>query len=391
MNPRHVKNKLSLSRRSFKWRMARLTFAFATLLTVSSLAQPAMAQQFTIYLGTSTSPLSQGIYRSTLDNLTGQLSVPELVAEAKNANFLAVNPNGRTLYSVLESDAAVASWAIGDDKKLTLLNTQPSGGSGPCHVWIDSTGKTVFVANYGGGSVSAFPVQEDGSLGASSSFSQHVGNGPHTRRQEKAHAHGIYTDPTNKFVYACDLGTDEVRIYRFDASKSTFVPAEMPAARVPAGGGPRHLAFGPNDTVYVNNELTLSITAFKRDSTTGALTEIQTISTIPEGASIKGVSTSEISVHPSGKWLYVSNRGRDTITHYNINTDGQLTWVEEVATPTEPRSFALSPNGEWLVVGGQKNNKVVSYRVDKASGRITPTGKEVTLGAPVCVLFAPAF
>jgi 6-phosphogluconolactonase len=216
----------------------------------------------------------------------------------------------------------------------------------------------VLVANYGGGSIASLPVREDGSLGERSAFVQHTGNGPNPQRQEKPHAHSIYTDPTNKFVYSCDLGTDEIKIYRLDASVGTLTPANPPAAKVPPGGGPRHLDFHRNGFVFVNNEMSMSVTAFERDATTGALTEIHTVPTLPEGVSKEG-------------------------------TDGKLTLVEHVSTPKEPRGFAISPDGKWLVVSGQKDNTVAVLQIDAATGKLKATGQTVEVGAPVCVLFAP--
>ncbi|HEX8235746.1 MAG TPA: lactonase family protein [Abditibacteriaceae bacterium] len=361
---------------------------FALLITLG-FSKAIMAQQYTVYFGTYTGPQSKGIYRSTLDAASGQLSAPELVAEAKNPTYLALSPDGRYLYAALEAGSgAVGAWSIGADGKLTALNQQPSGGDGACHVWVDATGKNVLVANYGGGSIASLPVREDGSLKEHSAFVQHTGSGPNAQRQDKPYAHAVYTDETNTFVYACDLGTDEVKIYRFDAGAGTLTPNDPPSAKVPAGGGPRHLSFHRGGFVYANNEMGMSVTAFKRDATSGALTEIQTVPTLPEGASKRGTSTAENFVHPSGKWLYVSNRGHDTIVVYSIGADGKLILVEHAPTPKEPRGFAISPDGQWLLVGGQKDNTVAVLRIDAATGKLKATGQTVEVGAPVCVLFA---
>jgi len=350
--------------------------------------KPAMAQH-TIYFGTYTGPLSQGIYRSTLDEATGQLSAPELVAGAKNPSFLALSPDGQALYAALESDgSAVGAWAIGADGKLSALNQQPSGGEGACHVWVDATGKNVLAANYGSGSIACWRVREDGSLGERSAFVQFTGSGPDANRQQGPHAHSIYTNAANNLVYACDLGTDQVHIFGFDAARGTLSPNDPPASKVPAGGGPRHLALGRGGFAYANNEMGLSVTAFKIDAVTGALTELQTVPTVPQDAPRAGVSTAEIFVHPTGKWLYVSNRGRDTIAVFAIGEDGKLSPVQEVATPREPRGFALAGDGRWLVVGGQKDNRAQAFRIDAATGRLQASGQAVEVGAPVCVLFA---
>jgi 6-phosphogluconolactonase len=349
-----------------------------------------MTQQLKVYFGTYNSELSKGIYRSNLDAQSGELSAPELVAEAPNPSFLAISPNGQFLYAALEDNGgAVGAWRINDDETLTPLNRQSSQGSGCCHVWVDAIGKNVLVANYSSGSIACFPVQRDGSLGACSSFVQHTGSGPDARRQEAPHAHAIYTDPANKFVYACDLGTDEVLIYRFDAESGTLTANDPPAGKVPPGGGPRHFAMHPGGFAYTNNEMSLSVTAFKRETETGALTEIQTIPTLEDGTPTEGASTAEMFIHPNGKCLYVSNRGPDTITTYAIAADGTLSTVNYTPTPKEPRGFGLSADGQWLVVAGQNDDSAAVYAVDAATGMLQANGSTVQVGKPVCVLFAP--
>jgi len=364
--------------------------AMALLLSLAiPAAKPIMAQQ-TIYFGTYTGPQSQGIYRSSLDEATGQLGTPELVAQSKNPSFLALSPDGRFLYAALEADgSAVGAWAIGVDGKLSALNQQPSGGDGACHVWADASGHNVLAANYSSGSIACFRVREDGSLGERSALVQFTGSGPDAGRQKEPHAHSIYTDQSNALVYACDLGTDQVHIFRFDAALGTLSPADPPPGRVPPGAGPRHLAQS-GGFAYANNEMGLSVTAFQRDAASGALTPIQTISTVPADAPRQGVSTAEIFAHPSGKYLYVSNRGRDTIVAYAIGADGKLSLLQEIATPKEPRGFAISGNGKWLVVGGQKDNRVQAFAIDVATGKLQPSGQAIEVGAPVCVLFAAA-
>ncbi len=348
-----------------------------------------MAQQHTVYFGTYTGTGSKGIYRSALDGDSGHLSAPQLVAEAENPSFLALSPNGRFLYAALEAGGgAVGAWAISGHGDLTALNQQPSGGAGACHVSVDATGKNVLVANYGSGSIACFPLRDDGLLGERSALIQHTGSGPNAQRQEKPHAHSIYADPANAFVYACDLGTDEVKIYRFDAAAGTLTPNDPPAGRVPPGAGPRHFALHPRGFAYANNEMGLSVTAFAHDAASGALTEIQTVPTLPEGSTQDGASTAEMFIHPTGRWLYVSNRGHDTIAVYEIGGDGKLTPVEHAPTPREPRGFHISPDGRWLVVGGQKDDTVAVFRMDATTGKLRATGQTVEVAAPVCVLFA---
>ena len=359
-----------------------------TLFAALATSGTAMANTHTFYLGTYTGPQSKGIYRGTLDSKTGQLGPLELVAEAKNPSFVALSPDGKALYAALEDGGgAVGAWKIGADGKLTALNKQSSGGGGACHVWVDATGKNVLVANYGGGSIAVLPVKDDGTLGERSAFVQHVGSGPDKGRQKEPHAHSIYTSPDNKLVYSCDLGTDEVDIYKLDAKTGTLTPNDPPFGKVPPGGGPRHLAFHPKKNVaYVCNEMTMSVTAFARDPKTGALTEIQTVSTLPAGTDIKGLSTAEIFAHPSGKTLYVSNRTHDTIAVFDIAADGKLTLAQNAPTVKIPRGFDLSPDGKWLVVGSQSDNVIQVMKIEK-DGKLTATDQKASVGSPVCVLF----
>lgn len=361
-----------------------------------------MAKPQAIYFGTYTRTSgegihSKGIYRSLLDDETGVLSVPQLVAEATNPSFLAFSPNGRFLYAAMQAKgdtgnySAVGAWAVGADGQLTPLNHQPSGGGGACHVWVDATGQNVLAANYGGGSIACFRVRPDGSLGERSAFVQHTGSGPNPRRQDKPHAHSIYTDPTNTLVYVCDLGTDQVNLYDFDAAAGTLKPHVPAFASAPMGGGPRHLAQHPqhHDWIYVNNELGLSVTFFKKDASTGALNPVETVPTLSPETPTEGASTAEIWIHPSGNWLYVSNRGANTITTYAIGADGKLTGMKHLPTPAQPRGFGISPDGRWLVVAGQKDDRVATFRIDAATGQLQEIGSRVQVGAGVCVLFAP--
>ncbi len=364
-----------------------IPFALAALMTASSLAADA-----TFYLGTYTkSGLSKGIYVGKLDTEAGKLGEVELAGEAKSPSFVALSPDQKFLYASIEDGGgAVGAFAVGPDGKLRTLNSQPSGGAGACHVWVDATGKNVLTANYGGGSIAVFQTKADGSLGERTSFVQFEGSGPNEARQKGPHGHSIYTDAANQFVYSCDLGTDNVWIFKFDAAKGTLTPANPPSGKVPPGAGPRHLALHPNGKfAYANNELDLSVTAFSRDPATGALTALHTLPTVPEGTERKGVSTAEIFTHPTGKWLYVSNRGHDTIAVYAIGADGKLTWIENAPAQVKvPRGFAIDPAGKWLITAGQNDNRIAVLKIDPGTGKLSGTDQSAEVGSPVCVLFA---
>jgi len=366
-----------------------ILLAAASLTTATGLAAEA-----TFYLGTYTKAgKSQGIYVGKLDTDTGKLGPVELAGAAKSPSFVALAPGGKNLYAAIEDGGgAVGAFAVQPDGKLLPLNSQPSGGAGACHVWVDATGQTVFTANYGGGSIAAFRVKADGSLGERSAFVQFEGSGPNEKRQKAPHGHAIYTDPANRFVYACDLGTDNVWIFRLDAATGKLTPATPPSGKVPPGAGPRHLAIHPGGKfAYANNELGLSVTAFTRDESTGALTELHTLPTVPEGTDRTGVSTAEIFTHPTGKWLYVSNRGHDTFAVYSIGADGRLTYLENAPAQVKvPRGFGIDPTGKWLIAAGQNDDRIAVLRIDPVTGRLTATDQSAAVGSPVCVLFAPA-
>lgn len=367
---------------------------FAPLVVASMISQSAFAADATFYLGTYTKPgKSQGVYVGTLNTDTGKLGPVKLAGEAKNPSFVALSPNGKNLYACTEAGGgAVVAFSINGDGTLQTLNHGETGGGGACHVWVDATGKTVLAANYGGGSIATFPAKPDGSLGDRATFVQFEGTGPNAKRQEKPHAHAIYTDPANKFVYVPDLGTDNVRIFKLDTATSTLSPADPAVGKVPPGAGPRHLAIHPNGKLaYVCNEMGMSVTVFDRDPGTGALKEIETVSTLPPGTDTKGLSTAEIFCHPNGKSLYVSNRTHDTIAVFSIAADGKVKLIENAPAGVKvPRGFALDSTGRWLVAGGQNDDKIVVHKIDPETGKLTLTGETAEVGSPVCVLFVPA-
>lgn len=383
-------------------RLSCVGLALACIPTVSTLA-PAQDRydktSMHVYIGTYTAGTSKGIYHSRLDG-AGRLTPPELAAETKNPTFLAVHPNGRFLYAVAETSdfagkrtGAVSAFRIEPQTgALTLLNQQPSGGAGPCHLIVDKTGRCVLVANYGGGSVAALPIQSDGSLAKASAFIQHTGSSVNPKRQNAPHAHFISPDPANRFALAADLGADKVFVYRFDARNGSLIPNDPPAASVKPGAGPRQLAFHPRGRfAYVINELDSTITAFAYDAKRGALEELHTVPTLPDR--FDGNSTcAEIEVHPSGKFLYGSNRGHDSIAIFAIDPkSGRLTSAGHQSTQGRtPRHFGIDPAGKWLLAGNQGSDNIVVFSIDPKSGALKPTGQTVEVGSPVCVVFVPA-
>jgi 6-phosphogluconolactonase len=355
---------------------------------------------YLVFIGTYNGTKSKGIYVSRLDTATGKLSQPELAAESIHPTFLAVHPNQRFLYAANETgnyastkSGAISAFAIdASTGKLTLLNQQSSGGGGPCHLIVDRAGKNVLAANYGGGSVAVLPIQENGRVGEATAFVQHQGSSVNPRRQEGPHAHFIITDPANRFALACDLGLDKVLVYRFDSARGALVPNDPPAAAVQAGSGPRHLAFHPNGRwVYLINELASTMTVWSYDAAGGALKELQTISTLPE--EFKGESaTAEVQVHPSGKFVYGSNRGHDSIAVFAVDKKtGLLTPLQHQSTLGKmPRHFAIDPTGKWLIAENQQTDNIAVFALDTKTGKLTPTGQVLPAPTPVCIQFVPA-
>ena len=367
------------------------------LLPVTIFAAPAKGK-FLVYVGTYTKDKSKGIYAYHFDAATGDLKELGLAAAVDNPSFVTIHPNGKNLYAVSESSSVaekrsgfVTAFTI--DKvsgKLTKLNDVPSGGGGPCHLVVDKTGKTLLVANYGTGSVASFPINTDGSLKPAASIDQHKGSSVDKQRQGGPHAHSVNLSKDNRFLVVGDLGLDQVMVYKLDAANSTITANDPPFTKVAPGSGPRHFNFHPSGKYgYVINEMALTVTAFQWEAKKGVLKEIQTISTLPADADRKGASTAEVLVHPSGKWLYGSNRGHNTIALFNINqADGKLTAVDHTSSQGKiPRNFRIDPTGNYLFAGNQNTDNMVLFRIDQANGKLTPMGKQVEVGAPVSIRF----
>lgn len=351
-----------------------------------------------VYIGTYTGEKSRGIYRFRLDLESGSVSPVKLAAETTNPSFLAAGPGGRFVYAVSEvsnfdgrPSGGVAAYAVSpEDGTLALLNRQPSGGRGPCFVSVSPDGRCVLTANYGSGSVACLPVGSDGSLQPPASTVQHSGSSVHPTRQKGPHAHSIYPDPTGRFALACDLGLDQVLVYRLDSTTGTLAPHAPPFARVSPGAGPRHLAFHPNGRfVYVANEMGNTVTAFTWDSAAGRLDALQTVTTLPDG--FDAVSyVAEVRVHPSGQFLYVSNRGHDSLALFRIDPEtGRLT--SSGHTPTggkTPRHFNIDPTGRWLIAANQDSDILTLFRIDPSTGALAAR-QTLAVGRPACVLFLP--
>ena len=387
----------------------RTIIAGVCMFAVTSLAS---AEIFTFYIATSvgaTSP-SQGIYRSTLDTATGKLSDPVLAAKAPSTSFIVIDAKGNYLYTVGNSSApapsggqpaagtpvaavqqgAVTAYAI--DKAtgtLKLLNEQTSGGTNPNHLSIDRTGKVLLNGNYGSGSIQAIPIQTNGGLGKQTGFVQHEGSSVNPQRQAGPHAHCIYASPDNRRVYVTDLGLDKTLIYRFDSTKGTFTPNNPPFAQSKPGVGPRHFIFHTSGKfLYVINEIEGSVTGYTVNASNGALTEIQTISTFPEGYT-GATSSAEICVTPNGKFLYGSNRGNNSVAAFQVDQNtGRLTLVEmETASMASPGHISIDPTGAFMLATNRTGNSISAYRINQETGALDISGPIILVPSPSCSEF----
>jgi 6-phosphogluconolactonase len=365
---------------------------------VSMLAIPqakAAAGDLLVYIGTYTEGKSKGIYVCRL-SADGSATEPKLAGEAKNPSFLAIHPNHHFLYAVNEIDTfdgghagGVSAFSIAPDGSLGFLNQVSSGGSAPCFVTVDRTGGSVLVANYSGGNAAVIHIEENGHLGKRTDFVQHKGSGTVLPRQQTALAHCSVLDPANKFVAIADLGLDKVLMYKFDSDAGTLTPNSPPSVSLKPGSGPRHIAFASDAKhAYLINEMNSTLTAFSYDASNGLLKELQTLSTLP--ADFKGEnSTAELAIHPSGRYLYGSNRGHDSIAVYSIDRmKGTLTWIQDEPTQGKiPRGFGIEPTGRFLLAANQNSDNIAILRIDPATGRLSSTGKTISAPAPVDIKF----
>ena len=345
-----------------------------------------------VYIGTYTRGSSEGIYVSQLNKQTGALSTPRLAAKLENPSFVALHPNGEFLYAVSEvgsADAAgLTAFAIEDDGGLNKLNDRSTLGGAACHVQVDPTGRCVGVANYTGGSCATFPIRDDGSLGELGSFHQHSGgSNVNRRRQEAPHAHSINFNADGTQAFVADLGMDQILIYDVDAASGTMKPAEQAALKLPPGGGPRHFSFSPSHaSAFSNLELTSDVAWLDYDAGQKTLQFRDVASTLPADWTGSGNSTAECLVHPTGNFLYVSNRGHHSIAVFAVDSKSKsLKLLETESTQGEvPRGFGISDGGDFLIAGNQRSGTVFTYRIE-ASGQLTATGHQIKVDMPVNV------
>lgn len=385
---------------------------YSTTKATQGLALDVREQRILAYVGTDTKFVDgaangKGIYLFEMNPHTGELLLLKLAAETISPSWLTLHPSGRYLYAVNEvSDfegkcGSVSAFAIdranGD---LRFLNTVSSLGAGPAYVSIDATGKYAFVANYFGGNIGVFPILPNGSLGApvdshqdkGSLGSLHATNAPPgsfaISGHDAPHAHMIHPDPQNKFVLQTDLGQDRIYIYKFNADSGKLTAADTPFITFPSGDGPRHFAFHPNGrSLYSIQEEASTIEFFHYDSSTGALTQQQTLSTLPAGYSGTNFS-SEIMVSPDGRFLYAANRLHNSIAIFSIARDGRLEYAGETLTQGDyPSYFTVDPSRQLLYACNQRSDNITSFRIDSKTGMLSFTGRYTPVGTPLCITF----
>ena len=343
-----------------------------------------------LYVGTYALRGSEGIYGFDFDADTGALASRGALAGVPNSSFLALHPRGRWLYAVSEGDAGtVAAFDLQNEPGVSpLINEQSTLGSAPCHLAVDPAGQWLVTANYGSGSVVLHRIAAEGSLGAASDLAQHAGTGPNAARQEGPHAHSVTLDASGRFAIAADLGIDRLVIYALDREAGKLVPHAE--AVVAPGSGPRHFAFHPSGKwAYVITELANTVVAYAWDGEAGALTELQTVPTLPAG--FAGVShCADIHVHPSGRYVYGSNRGHDSLAVFAVDEGtGVLTPTGHVSTGGgNPRNFTVTADGRWLLAANQDSDSIVVFRVAEEGAKLEPVGEPFSVPAPVCLVFA---
>ena len=373
---------------------------FLALLAACAVEEPMSTTEsdstFVMYVGTYTRETSAGIYGYRFDAASGEAESLGLLADLRDPSFLALHPTGKYLYAVTESDdfdsegsGSVSSFAVDPDSGgLDKMNEVSSRGGWPCHLSVDGSGRMLIVANYKGGSVASFPVNEDGTLGSASSFYQHEGSSVHSR-QEQPHAHSADFSADGEYAFFSDLGLDRVMVYKADASTATIAPHDPPHVEVEPGSGPRHFAQHPSGRfAYGLNELSSTVSVFGFDAEAGVLSVIQTVSTLPEDFEGENY-TAEIYVHPSGKFVYASNRGHHSIAVFTVDGEsGMLEPAGQVSTRGEwPRNFAFDPTGRYLLAANQNSDNIAVFRIDPVSGALESSGVDLAMDAPVCIVF----
>ena len=351
-----------------------------------------------VFVGTYTNFSSKGIYAYHWLPETGEMRSVGLAAETPNPSYMTLSPDGKMLYAVNEMDpqpgaqtGCVSAFALTQTPgKLIARNTVASGGTAPCNICMDATGRVLFVANYTSGSVATFLIHPDGSVSDAVEDIFFPGHSVNPQRQESAHTHCVTVSPDNRFLLVNDLGLDRIMVYRLDPKTARLTANDPPFYSAIPGSGPRNFKFHPNRKwAYSLNEIGSTIDVLHWDAEPGALTRVQNISTLPHG--FTGTNTAAtVLVHPNGRFAYASNRGHNSIAVFSVDAqDGMLTHQQTISCGGKtPRFMTLDPSGRWLLTANQDSANIVVFACDAQSGHLTATGKQTVLDSPVCVVFA---
>lgn len=368
-----------------------LSALFLGCLIISSLS--VIAQKEIIYAGTYSQRPSEGIYVYEFDRSANTFTLIQTTPEIKDPNFLAIHPNGKFLYAVNLKVSAegpktdvVSAFSI-DPKtgKLNLINQVPTYGKGACHISTDNKGKYIFVTHYTSGSLSEFNINKDGSIGDSIQTIKYTGKGTN-RRQDAPHTHSTLVSPDNQFVYVADLGTDKVMIYQLNPKNGQLTATDPAFATTNPGSGPRHFDFHPTmDTFYLAEEISSTVSVFSRNKATGSLTALQTLSALPAGAPARNM-IADIHCRPDGRFVYVSNRGHNSIAIFKVETDGKLSLIaNEPVQGDHPRNFLMDPKGEFILVANRNTDQTIQFKIDKESGLLKSSGTVLSIPEGVCI------
>jgi 6-phosphogluconolactonase len=380
-----------VSRRGFIYGSAALSASGRALLAKTARGQ-------LLLVGTQTAGTSKGIYAYAFDAANGELKQIGLATEADNPTFLALAPDGRTVFVANEvnlyegkKSGAVSSYTLDrTNVRLNKINEMATGGGGTCHVAVDRTGRSVFAANYGGGSAASFAARANGHLSDAVSFFQYTGHGPNKERQEAPHAHRVTVSPDNRFLLVNDLGLDVIHIYRLDAGTAKLTANDPAVWKSNPGAGPRALRFHPNGRVaYCVTEMSSTVVVLRWDAKLGTLETVQ--ETMMKPADFQGVTGgADIVIDGQARFAYAIDRFDNIVVSFSIApADGKLTLLDRISCGGKvPRHLSLDPSGRWLLVANQESDNISVLQVNPATGKIADAGKSFPLSKPQCLVFA---
>jgi 6-phosphogluconolactonase len=371
----------------------KFIYSLISLVFISQFAE-GQTREF-IYVGTFSGDIEKGIYVYEFDRNQSTLSQIQTFGGMESPTYIEIHPNGKFLYSVNRNSVneekdwgSVSSYSIDSSTGyLTHINDQPSFGNAPCHISIDSKGRILFIANYGSGSIASYPIQEDGSLAPASKVIQHTGSSIAGERQQGPHAHSTVVSPKDDYLYSADLGIDKVKTYRINYKNKSMEPVPASDGIANPGSGPRHITISANQKfLYLLEEMGHQVAVFGINQESGALNPIQAISTLPQDYTETNFCA-DIHIDPSGKYLYASNRGHNSLAIYEIDKKtGKLSLLDlQPVQGNWPRNFLIDPKGDYLFVANRRTNNVVVFKRDQSTGKLTNTGVEVNVPEPVCV------